>query len=69
MLAMEEGITFIFYDPFINIVDVCDLMDISNIYHLFCSILNGLNLMVKTKRKAAQVMKLIMKIWMEEMIE
>jgi len=62
MVAMKEGITFIFYDSFINIVDVCDLMDISNIYHLFCLILNGLNLIVKTKRKTTQVMKMIVKI-------
>ena len=68
MLAMEEGITFIFYNSFINIVNVCDLMDISNIYRLFCSILNGLNLMVKTKRIATQEMKMIVKIWMEKMI-
>jgi len=68
MLAMEECTTFIFYDSFINIVNVCDLMDISNIYYLFCSILNGLNLMVKTKRIAAQVMKMTAKIWTEKMI-
>ena len=68
MVAMKEGITFIFYDSFINIVDVCDLMDISNIYHLFCLILNGLNLMVKTKRIADQVMKMIVKTWIEKMI-
>jgi len=68
MLAMEEAITFIFYDSFINIINTYDLMDISNIYRLFCSILNGLNLMVKTKRIADQVMKMIVKTWIEKMI-